>query len=341
MRIFVSYRRDDASAWAGRLHDALSARFGERNIFQDVAALRPGDDFTDAIETALSQSDVMLAVIGPTWLTATTSEGEARLARPDDYVRIELASALEHGMQVIPVLVGGATMPAASELPEGLEQLGLRQAVAIHDATWRQDVDGFIRSLRGESAATGQRRRLIGVGLAGVALLALAGAGWAVLRGSDDGGSGNPPGGSATDTQPSSPTGLADTCPTPSEAEWTDLGLSGETDVGEPGFHFVVTEADKQPGEDGQWNVMLRVEATQDTNASQTNYAEFYELAVEGDTYQPTCFDDVGGQNPMSPGGSSEILVGFVLPAEPTGGLALNLDTFGEFGRIELAPAAS
>jgi TIR domain len=107
MRIFLSYRREDASAWAGRLRDALAAQFGEENVFQDVATVRPGQRFTDAIDVALSRSDVALAVIGPRWFMAAGDDGEPRLAKSDDYVRAELMAALAHTKQVIPVLVGG------------------------------------------------------------------------------------------------------------------------------------------------------------------------------------------------------------------------------------------
>src|SRR5215207_8398557 len=96
LRIFLSYRREDSSARAGRLRDALAARFGERNIFQDVTAVRPGEDFTRAIDAALSQSDVVLVVIGPQWVTSAGPDGEPRLARQDDYVRAELIAAGGH-----------------------------------------------------------------------------------------------------------------------------------------------------------------------------------------------------------------------------------------------------
>ena len=107
MRIFLSYRREDSSAWAGRLRDALSARFGEDNIFQDVVAVQPGQDFTDAVDAALSRSDATLAVIGPRWLTAAGVDGAPRLADESDYVRSELVAALASTPSVIPVLVGG------------------------------------------------------------------------------------------------------------------------------------------------------------------------------------------------------------------------------------------
>ena len=78
MRIFLSYRREDSSAWAGRLNDGLGAQFGARNIFQDVVAIGPGEDFTAAIDRALGDADVTLVVIGPSWLTAAGPDGVRR-----------------------------------------------------------------------------------------------------------------------------------------------------------------------------------------------------------------------------------------------------------------------
>ncbi len=307
MRIFLSYRRDDAAAWAGRLHDALAAQFDQRNLWQDVTAVRPGENFSDAIDAALAESDVVLAVIGPGWLTATTSTGEPRLTRPDDYVRIELEAALAQGKQVIPVLVGGATMPTQAQLPEGLEGLGLRQAVVLHDATWRQDVDGFIRSLRGEPATSrGPRRWLIPAAI--IALLLAGGlVGWLVLGrdgeespGGDPGLGGSQPGSAVTEV---TATTVLEPSTTPT-SEWTDLGVTGSTDVGHPGWHFAVTEGRQHEEDSGRWDVVLRIEASQDTEAAQWHYAAFYELAVDGDRYEPSCLAVVGGQNPLSPGGA-------------------------------------
>src|SRR6266511_4376478 len=128
MQIFLSYRRDDAAAWAGRLRDALAARFGDDSIFQDVVAIRPGRNFADAIEAAIMRSDVAIAVIGPGWLTASGPDGEQRLEQADDYVRSELLAAFAHTTLVIPELVGGAAMPTSAQLPDVLRPLGLLQA---------------------------------------------------------------------------------------------------------------------------------------------------------------------------------------------------------------------
>lgn len=338
MRIFLSYRREDASAWAGRLRDALAAQFGEANIFQDVAAVRPGQKFTDAIDTALSRSDVALAVIGPRWLVASGDDGELRLAQSDDYVRAELMAALAHTKQVIPVLVGGATMPAAATLPEGLQELGLRQAVVLHDESWHQDVDGLIRSLRGEPTTVKRRRWLIGVGAIAALLAVVGAAAWLALR--DPGVSGSagtePTSSSSTTTGPKP-------CPTPRSAEWNNLGVTGSTNVGEPNpsWQFAVLAGHYRAEESNRWYVVLRSKALNRTNASQFHYPEFYNLSLDGTTFEHDCFNVVAGQNPISPGRSSDALVGFELSLDPSRGFALDLDTMGEFGRIDLTPSTA
>jgi len=131
-------------------------------VFQNVVAIGPGEDFDDAIEAALDQCDVTLAVIGPRWLVTTGSDGEHRLADPDDYVRRELAAALVHGHQVIPVLVGGATMPAPAALPSELRPLAQRQAVSLRDETWHADVNRLVEALIG-TVPTKRSRRLLAV----------------------------------------------------------------------------------------------------------------------------------------------------------------------------------
>jgi len=166
--VFLSYRREDSSAWAGRLRDSLATRVGDHSIFHDVSAVRAGENFTEAIDRALSESDVALIVIGPRWLTAADPMGVVRLTQPSDYVRAELASALSRDLRVVPVLVGGASMPDAADLPEELAALAVRHAVTLHDETRHEDVEGLWRELRGE------RRPHRGRWFAGAGLVALA-----------------------------------------------------------------------------------------------------------------------------------------------------------------------
>jgi hypothetical protein len=116
-QIFISYRRDDSSAWAGRLSDRLSSHFPSNQIFMDVDTIEPGIDFVEAIEESVGSCDVLIAVIGTHWLTSSNRDGRRRLEIPEDSVRVEIATALKRGIRVIPVLVEGATMPEVSDLP--------------------------------------------------------------------------------------------------------------------------------------------------------------------------------------------------------------------------------
>ena len=184
MRIFLSYRRDDTSGHAGRLYDALSHRLGRGSVFQDVAAIDPGVDFGDAIVRALQDCDAVLAVIGPAWIDASTPAGVRRLDEPDDYVRLELSTALAADARVIPVLVAGANVPSTTELPDELRALAGRQAIVLHDQTWQQDVDVLVSRLRGEPKVR-RPHRLWALGLMALAVAAIAGVAWLLFRGDD------------------------------------------------------------------------------------------------------------------------------------------------------------
>jgi hypothetical protein len=145
--LFLSYRRDDTAGFAGRLADALEAAFGSGSVFRDVDDIRPGDDFVNALESQLSSVDAVLVMIGPRWLEAGPDE-QRRLDAPDDFVRLEIQAALDSGKPLIPLLVGGANMPAEAVLPPALAPLARRQAVVLSDGNWRGDVDRLVVSLR-------------------------------------------------------------------------------------------------------------------------------------------------------------------------------------------------
>src|SRR5215813_10867545 len=112
--IFVSYRRDDTQGWVGRLAHDLRESFLQAQVFYDIAAIGPGEDFVIAINRALSSCQVVLVLIGPRWLSAQTADGRRRIDDPDDLVRLEVAAALAQPILVVPVLFNGAAMPAAA-----------------------------------------------------------------------------------------------------------------------------------------------------------------------------------------------------------------------------------
>ena len=141
-RIFITYRREDTGSQAGRIYDWLGDHYGSDAVFKDVDSIDPGRPWRQAIENAVSGSDVVLALIGPGWL----SELEHRAGR-DDYVRYELETALAKDRRVIPLLVNGATMPAPEQLPPPLAPLTERHAYDLSDLRFRSDMEELIRRL--------------------------------------------------------------------------------------------------------------------------------------------------------------------------------------------------
>lgn len=154
-RVFISYRREDSAAYAGRLFDIISTEFGSENTFMDVDDIKGGDNFVAVIDRSLDVSDALLAVIGSHWISVTEQGGGRRLDNPHDFVRAEIAKALERGIRVIPVLVGGATLPHPDDLPANLQPLCQRQAVEIRDTNFHADAKGLTDVLHGTLHGTG------------------------------------------------------------------------------------------------------------------------------------------------------------------------------------------
>lgn len=126
--IFLSYRREETAQVAGRLSDRLRERFGPERIFIDVESIGLGLDFTEVLTKALNSCDLLLALIGKQWLTVLDEEGKRRLDDENDYVRIEIETALRRNIRVIPILVDGATIPRKDQLPASLHALVRRQS---------------------------------------------------------------------------------------------------------------------------------------------------------------------------------------------------------------------
>ena len=152
-KIFISYRRWDASDVTTHLYECLEQQFGSDDVFMDVDTIPPGVDFRKYLHDAVSSCNVVLAIIGRDWLDCRDEGGNRRLDSPSDFVRIELESALRRDIPVIPVLVRGASMPRDAELPESLRELAFRNAVQVRPAPdFRRDVDRLIRALEKLSA---------------------------------------------------------------------------------------------------------------------------------------------------------------------------------------------
>jgi hypothetical protein len=145
--IFISYRREDAEGQAGRLFDDLVKRFGEQSVFMDVATIEPGRDFRKAIDEQVASCGVLLALIGRNWVDARDPAGRRRLDDSLDFVRLETAAALKRDIPVVPVLVQGASMPRADQLPADLAELAFRNAIELTHARWDSDLTVLVRAL--------------------------------------------------------------------------------------------------------------------------------------------------------------------------------------------------
>jgi hypothetical protein len=175
--VFISYRREDSSGYAGRLFDILSGRYGKENIYMDLDTIQGGDNFATVIEDKIGQCDALLAVIGERWLTCTGADGGRRIDAERDYVRMEIAKALERGVRVIPVLVSGAKMPHQTDLPENLRLLALHQAMDLRDAHFHTDADQLMDVLKQTVPSIASRPRKAGTNrfaMAGLAVFAVA-----------------------------------------------------------------------------------------------------------------------------------------------------------------------
>jgi hypothetical protein len=142
-RIFISYRRGNRDAEVRVLHHLRSV-LGEEAVL-DVGSIPSGEHFIGAVEDGVASSDALVVLIGPDWLEVTADARSPH--QPGDVVRTEINAALEHGKPIIPVLVGGASMPSPEKLPEELATLGRRHTLEITESRWASDVDRLVRAV--------------------------------------------------------------------------------------------------------------------------------------------------------------------------------------------------
>ena len=138
----------------------MRSPFGPERVFRDVGGIDYGEDFETAIDSRLQESGAIVVVIGERWVGAVNPDGTRRLDDPRDYVSREIAVALANGVAVVPVLIGGATMPRPEELPEALRYLARRNAITVSDERWSFDVERLAKVLAIDVPGSVAQRRL-------------------------------------------------------------------------------------------------------------------------------------------------------------------------------------
>ena len=147
-QIFISYRRNDAAYVTGHINDRLRKEFGDEAVFTDVDNLALGVDFRTVLDQTVAKCHILLAVIGDNWIKVKNEDGKLRLHDPADFVRIEIESALQRNIPVIPLLVAGTKMPTEDELPDSLRNLAFRNGTQIRPAPhFHTDMDRLIKNL--------------------------------------------------------------------------------------------------------------------------------------------------------------------------------------------------
>lgn len=147
-KIFINYRRETDKDAAGRLRDRLESAFSEEGVFIDVDNIRPGRDFVEEISASILQCDIFLSVIGPGWTEVKDGEGRRRLDNPNDWVRIEIETALQQKKTIIPVLLNHAEMPRALGVPESLAPLTRINAARLTHERYGADMRGLITVIK-------------------------------------------------------------------------------------------------------------------------------------------------------------------------------------------------
>ena len=142
-KIFISYRRSDTQGYAGRLSDSLESYFGGNRVFRDIDDIKGGSEFAKDIEKQMSSADAVIVLIGPNWLTISNDDGKRRIDDPDDWVVEEIATAIELGIRIFPVLIEGTVLPRIEELPEKLAPILNYNAITISDRNWDADILGL------------------------------------------------------------------------------------------------------------------------------------------------------------------------------------------------------
>jgi len=145
--IFLNFRTGDQDIAASFLRDFLTDRFGADTVFFSSSSIPAGSDFPAELLRHAEQCEVLLALIGPQWLTMTGKDGHPLLANPQDWVRREIVTALGAGRTVVPVLLGNAPRLTDTDLPADIAQLARTEYLPLRRRYLSADLEKLQENL--------------------------------------------------------------------------------------------------------------------------------------------------------------------------------------------------
>ncbi|MBL8352727.1 MAG: toll/interleukin-1 receptor domain-containing protein [Burkholderiaceae bacterium] len=314
-QIFVSYRRDDTAGYARAIADALGQRLGAGRVFIDVDDIAAGQTFDTVIHQAVGGATVLLVLIGRRWLGPREGRGP-RIDDPDDLVRREVASGLAQGLHVVPLLLDGAAMPDAAQLPEVLQPLTRRNALPIDNARFAADLDRLVAALQplvgkpsapaavtapAGSAAAAPRRTgpwVLGAGL----LLLAAAAAWQLRQQSGEPGAPSAPASAAVAARPAVngrwQAEVTYDWPNAHYAERFEFGGDGSRLQGSASFLRVARPIEDGAVDGGRLRFVTRSTEVLGSGSRETEHR--YEGRLDGDELHLT-LQTVGSSTPRAP----------------------------------------
>ena len=147
-QVFICYRRENSSWVAGRIYDRLSQKFGRDVIFKDIDSIPLGINFKQHIESVVQQCSVVLVIVYHRWMGESAESGKSRIDDPNDFVRIEIESALSREIPIIPLFIEDAVIPSENDLPETMKGLVARHGMKVNnDPYFHRDMDRLINHL--------------------------------------------------------------------------------------------------------------------------------------------------------------------------------------------------
>ena len=160
-KIFLCYRSGDDAYAAALLDEKLSDVIGRQNVFRASRSVKPGESYSEAIMTALEVCDTVLVVIGPTWREHIDKSGDHEPSTQDDWVRIEIATALRHGKQVIPLLLSRTPRLTAHDLPQDISDMAYKQYLKFEHRNMDMDLARLMAALKLPGPLTSEARQAL------------------------------------------------------------------------------------------------------------------------------------------------------------------------------------